>query len=338
MRRAVVLGGSGFVGSAILASLGRAGFRPVSVHRHLRGAGAGIEQLACDAGDPAALMRALRGAQAVVNAVGGDADTMMAATRALAHYVRGQDCRVVHVSSMAVYGAAHGCIDEMAPLRGTGGYAEAKIECESLLAGTGAVILRPGLVYGPGGEQWAGRIFRLLRAGRLGDLGENGDGRCNFVHARDLGEAVVAALGREEAAGKAINLAHPLAPRWNDVLVACARAIGAIPVDRIPGWRLSAEVKWLAPPLYLARLAANRVGLGGFWLPDALTPSLRALFRQDVRLGPRRAERLLGLDWVPPAEGLAECAAWFLETYGLPQGGRLAVPVPEVRRPSQGFG
>jgi nucleoside-diphosphate-sugar epimerase len=320
MTRVVVLGGSGFVGSAILAQLGHSGFQPVSATRHPRAPGAGIEQIVCDATDQRALMAVLQGARAVVNAVRGDADTMLAASRALATCLRTLEMRAVHISSMAVYGAARGCIDESAPLRGTGGYAEAKIACELLFAGTGAVILRPGIVYGPGGEQWAGRIFRLLRAGRLGDLGENGDGRCHFAHARDVGAAVVAALGCTDATGRAINVAHSLQPRWNDVLVACARAIGAIPVERIGGWRLGAEVNVLAPPLYLARLSASRIGMREAWLPDAITPSLRAVFRQDFTLDLRRAERLLRLACVPPEEGLAECAAWFLETYGLPRG------------------
>jgi nucleoside-diphosphate-sugar epimerase len=311
MMRVVVLGGSGFVGSAIVAGLAEAGFRPVAVSR--RGT------VRCDATDAAALMPVLQGAHAVVNAVLGDADTMMAATRALAGCARTLDLRVVHLSSMAVYGPAQGRVDEAAPMGGTGLYAEAKIACETLLAGTGAVILRPGLVYGPGGEQWAGRIFRLLRARRLGDLGEHGDGRCNFIHARDLAAAVVALLARPRMAGVAINLAHGFAPRWNDVLVACARAIGAVPAARIAGWQLAAEARLIAPPLFLARLSLPRIGVAPARLPEVVTPSMRALFRQDVSLDCHRADRLLGLSRVPPAEGLAECAAWFLETYGLPE-------------------
>jgi nucleoside-diphosphate-sugar epimerase len=261
-------------------------------------------------------MPVLQGAQAVVNAVLGDADTMMAATRALASCAEKRDLRVVHLSSMAVYGAARGRVNEAAPMGGTGGYAEAKIACETLLAGTGAVILRPGIVYGPGGEQWAGRIFRLLRARRLGDLGENGDGRCNFIHARDVGAAVAALLPRPELSGLAINLGHSCAPRWNEVLVACARAIGAVPVARIAGWQLAAETSLVAAPVVLARLSLPRMGAR---LPEVVTPSMRALFRQDFSLDCHLADRLLGLSRVPPAQGLAECAAWFLETYGLPE-------------------
>jgi nucleoside-diphosphate-sugar epimerase len=243
---------------------------------------------------------------------------MMAATRAVAEAAGRLSLPLVHLSSMAVYGAHAGRIDEAAPLRGTGGYAEAKIECESALAGTEAVILRPGIVYGPGGEQWAGRIFRLLRARRLGDLGENGDGRCNFVHARDVGAAVIAALGTPSAAGRAINLAHDCAPRWNTVFAACARAIGAVPVPRIAAWQLAAEARVLAPPLFLARHAAGRFSPCSLRVPDAITPSMCSLFRGDFTLDAGLANRLLGLAWVPPAEGLGECATWFLEAHGFP--------------------
>jgi len=312
--RVVVLGGSGFVGSATLYSLASAGYHPVSAHRGPREASDGIEFHPCDATDPAAIARVLKGAAAVVNAVLGNADTLIAATRLVADAAR-EGLPVVHLSSMAVYGQASGRVSETAKLLGTGSYAEAKIACEAILSGTGAVILRPAIVYGPGGEQWAGRIFRLLRAGRLGDLGEHGDGRCNFVHARDVGAAVVAALVTPGAAGQAINLAHPSAPRWNTVLRAAARAIGAVPLRRISGRRLSAEVMCLAPPLHAAALAARRLKLQ---LPEAITPSLRALFRQDLSLDGYKARALLGLAHTAPAEGLAECAAWFLQAHGAP--------------------
>lgn len=316
--RVVVLGGSGFVGRAILRALAEAGFHPVSAHRNPRLAPHSMgsddfEHQACNAKNPEALMRVLRGAGCVVNAVLGDAATMVAASRALAEAAAAMPaCKLVHISSMAVYGNAGGLVAESAPLRGSSRYAAAKIACEAALAGTGAIILRPGLVYGPGGEQWAGRLFRLLRAGRLGDLGEHGDGRCNFVHARDLGAAVVAALRNPLAAGHAINVAHSIAPRWNQVLLRGARAIGAVPAARIPGWRLNAETRLFAPPLYAVQKLAGRRGL-----PEPITASLRGLFAQDITLDHRLADRLLGFGRTPPLQGLAECAGWFIETYGI---------------------
>jgi nucleoside-diphosphate-sugar epimerase len=250
----------------------------------------------------------------VVNAVGGDGRTMLAATRAMAEAADGW-CRMVHVSSMAVYGAATGYVAETAPLRAASRYGAAKIACELALAGTGATILRPGLVYGPGSVQWIGRIGRLLRSRRLGDLGKYGDGRCNLVHARDLGEAVVAAVRQRASHGQVMNIGMAAPPRWNDFLVAFGRAIGAVPVARIAGWRLALEAG-LAAPLHLARRLARTPAR----VPDAISPALRRLFAQDIVLDCSLGHRLLGLPRTTLPEGLAESAAWFLKRYGPPEG------------------
>jgi nucleoside-diphosphate-sugar epimerase len=219
---------------------------------------------------------------------------------------------------MAVYGAARGAIAETAKLRGTGAYAEAKIACEEMLQGKRAIILRPGLIYGPGDEQWTSPLFRLLRHGRLGDLGENGDGRCNLLYAADLGRAVVAALRNKLAEGQAINLAHPSALRWNSVLIAAACAIGATPVRRIEPWQLDWETRVLAPPLHAVKLALRRAGMRRKprWLPDAVTPNLRRLFAQDAWLDTTRADRLLGIEQRPITQGLHDSACWFHRVHG----------------------
>ena len=47
---------------------------------------------------------------------------------------------------------------------------------EAMAGGLDAAILRPALVYGRGSALWSERVARLLRAGRLGDLGAAGDG------------------------------------------------------------------------------------------------------------------------------------------------------------------
>jgi nucleoside-diphosphate-sugar epimerase len=318
--RVVVFGGAGFAGRAITHALTQKGYAAAAAQRHHGGRGGACLSLACDATDPRAVRQALAGADAVVNAVLGDAASMIAATRTLADEAAARGIGLIHLSSMDVYGAARGAVAESAALRGAGAYAEAKIACEELLAGSGAIILRPGLVYGPGDEQWMGRVFRLLRAGRLGDLGEFGDGRCNLVHAADLGKAVIAALRNPLAEGRAINLAHPAALRWNSVLVAAACAIGATPVRRIAPWRLTVETRFLAPPLHAAKLALRRVGVRHQprWLPDAITPNLRRLFGQDAWLDVSLAERLLGIEQRPIAQGLQDAANWFHRAYGQP--------------------
>src|SRR5207237_284416 len=115
--------------------------------------------------------------------------------------------------------------------------------------GERAVVLRPGIVYGPGSAQWSERVARWLHAGRIGDLGACGDGYCNLVHVSDVCAATLKALGTRDAAGRAYNLGSPQPPTWNEYFVEYGRALGAVPVRRISRRRLRIETKILAPPL-----------------------------------------------------------------------------------------
>jgi nucleoside-diphosphate-sugar epimerase len=313
----LVLGGDGFVGSAIVAALARSGeFQPVRGIRRAR-AGAVPFRL-CDATDPGSVRRALDGVRYVVNAVfGGDA-TLRAATRAVCDAQAGLE-RVVHLSTMSVYGEVSGLVDERAVLAvDAGGYAGSKVACEAIVqtyvaGGGAAVILRPGVVMGAGGQQWAGRLCRLLRARRLGDLGEAGDGFCNLIDARDVGAATVAALRAPEAVGSAINLGTPGPPRWNEVLVRLGRAIGAVPVPRIGRRRLAMEAR-LAVPLHVGKLVATRCGLAVGTLPEPIPPALLRLFAQQIRLDAGRASAVLAFERTSVDVTLADCARWFLES------------------------
>jgi nucleoside-diphosphate-sugar epimerase len=109
---------------------------------------------------PIALARALEGATYVVNTVLGSPATLLAVTRNICEAARSSSLRrIVHLSSMAVYGTATGVLDETARLQPVSAYGRAKADCELVVrdfisAGGKAVILRPGCVYAPGGEQW----------------------------------------------------------------------------------------------------------------------------------------------------------------------------------------
>jgi nucleoside-diphosphate-sugar epimerase len=301
----LVLGARGFVGRRIVATLAAAREPVIGVVR--RGAGE-PHTVQADATDAAALARVLAGARGVVNCIVGDARTIVANAQALAAAAP-RGVPVVHFSSMAVYGSATGIVDETAEPRGdTGWYGAAKAQAERALAGTAATILRPGIIYGPGSGQWSARIARLLQSRRLGDLGAAGDGACNLVHVDDVVAAALAALRVPGARGQAVNLGHPEPPTWNDYFLAYARALGAVPLARIPRWRLKLE-SLLGLPLKALELVAHRLRVPAAWLPPAITPSLLHTFGWDLRLEVTKAERLLGLRWRPLAQGLAQAAA-----------------------------
>jgi nucleoside-diphosphate-sugar epimerase len=279
----------------------------------------GSSSASCDATDAAALDAALQSIPFAVCSVLGNRATMAAATRNLCDAARWTGMRrIVLLSTMAVYGPATGLVDETAPLDGSlGAYGAAKVECERVArafveAGGAATTLRPGIVYGPGGEQWIGRLGRLLRAGRVGDLGALGDGACNLIYGDDLGAAVVAALSAPGAAGEAINLAEPDPVTWNEVFTELGCAIGVPYVRRLSERRLRVEAKLLAPDLQAAKVVGSRLGLRPGILPDPIPPSLLRLWQQEIRLDHRKADALPDFPRTLRATGLARAAEWFL--------------------------
>ena len=310
--RIVVLGADGFIGRRMLAALAESGWAtPVAGVRRPGTSPAGIERVAVDATDPASLKSALAGAQGVINCVAGSAAAIVANARALAEAAPG--AALVYLSSMAVYGSATGRIDETAPLAGdTGPYAAAKVAAERVLAAHGrAVLLRPGIVYGPGSTQWSGRIARWLQSGRIGDLGAAGDGICNLVHVDEVAAAALAALRSPPASATAMafNLGSQDPPTWNEYFLHYARALGAVPLRRIPRWQLKLETRLLAVPLKILELVAGKAGLRGLPLPPPIPPSLLGTFAQEIQLDVSRARAQLGLSGRPLDEGLAQTAA-----------------------------
>ena len=308
-RSVLVLGAGGFIGRRVIQILAAAdGVSPIAAGRTISAASAAgvpIERL--DASDATALQAALRKVDAVVNCVAGPA--MGPVAEALFRSAGAMP--VVYLSSMAVYGNAEGLISETAPLTAEqGDYAAAKLAGERLAENCpGAVVLRPGCVYGPGSTQWSLRIARLLKARRIGDLGAGGDGIANLVHVEDVARAVLAALQTPQAQGQAFNLAMADAPTWNDYFLQFAKALGAVPLARLSEKRQKIETKLLAPPLKILEILAGKAGLASL-VPPLAPPSLARLWRQEIRLSSRKAEQVLGLAWTPLEQGVAEAAAW----------------------------
>ena len=313
----LVLGATGSIGQAVLAAIAtHPGLVAIAgLHRPSDAASAlmSVRQTrVADAMDPLQLTRALHGVTHVISAVGGPPATLRAATTNLCAAARAYPgTRLIHISSMAVYGTATGLVAEDAPLVAHSAYAAAKIACEAEVmrhasAGHQAVILRPGIVYGPSSTQWTARIGRLLAQRRLGDLGAAGDGWCNLIHETDIANAAIAACLTADADGLVFNIATPTPPTWNDYLVAFARAVGATPVRRITGRRLAIESRLAAPMLHAARRLARTAGLSR--VPDPIPASLLRLFAQRIQLNPALADRVLRFARTPDAAGIAALA------------------------------
>jgi nucleoside-diphosphate-sugar epimerase len=263
----------------------------------------------------------LDGIQAVFNGTMGSPHTILANAQALYRTLErtGKDVRVVHLSSMTVYGSRTGEAVEDAALRSdVGAYGAAQVDAESLAGGQPrSVILRPGCEYGPGCPEWSERIAHLLCSHRLGDLGALGDGVCNLVFVDDLVAAILNSLRLSGIEGHRFNLAMRSPPTWNEYFALFARALGAVPISRISARRLKLETRLLAPPLKVLELMGRHLPGRSNALPPAITPSLLNLCNQNITLNSRKAEHALELAWTPLPEGLRQAAVAFKNAYSI---------------------
>lgn len=322
----LVIGGTGYIGTRLVATLAsRPGWTVRSAARRAEAPG-----LRLDTCDEAALTQALRGVDAVVHGVAGSAWAIAQGARVLASASRAAQVRhVVYLSSMAVYGDCEGPVNETSPWgRARGWYARAKQAAERAMRelaqddaasrrGTRVTVLRPGCVWGPGSALWVQRIARWLAQGRLGDLGEAGDGWTHGVTVDDVCAAIQRALQvqgayRPEGEGppglRTFNLAAPDSPRWNDWFTDLALALGLVPLRRIRPLQLRADAWLLGPPLHAARSALARLG-GSAVLPEPISPGLLRLWQGQLRMDASAAARELGVVWTPYPQALRQCVA-----------------------------
>jgi nucleoside-diphosphate-sugar epimerase len=316
-QRILVLGANGFIGRKLVAALVAADWAaPIAGVRIAPAAPQeDVEHRVVDATDEAAVASALIGVDAVVNCVVGKTIAISQGARALfaAASRASTTPRIVHLSSMSVYGNASGLVDESAALSADlGPYAAAKIQAEQLAAGyPSCVILRPGCEYGPTSPQWSIRIADLLMARRLGDLGANGDGYCNLVHVDDVVAAILLGL-QPQLKSAVFNLSTPDPPTWNEYLIRYGRLLKAVPIKRISQRRLKIETKILGPALKILELGLEAAKLGKLRTPPPIPPSMARLMRQEIKLDVQRAEQTLGIRWKSLDAGMEETADWYL--------------------------
>ncbi len=339
IRKILVLGGSGHIGRQLVDALKSTAWAvPVSASRRIAATGGGsVENLRVDSRDVQALTAALEGVDAVVNCVAGDARSISEGARVLVQAALGAQCRrIVHLSTMSVYGPVEGMVREDTALDPSlGWYGQAKCEAEQHLGefarqGGEAVVLRPGCVFGPGSELWVGRVGRWLQTGRLGDLGVAGDGWSNLVHVDDVCQALMAALQLPVRPGDmpAFNLAAPDSPRWNEYFVDLALALQATPVSRIGPRQLRLDALLAGPPLKVTQLAFKRLGRPTSSVPDPMPAGLLRLWAQHIHLDATQAAQTLGLTWTPYAVGLQSSADWFAGNRAQPK-----LPIGKVCTP-----
>lgn len=263
----IVTGGAGLVGGHVVATLVHRGERVRALVRP-RGKSVverlGAEAIVGDVTDPAAWNVACGGTGGVRGIVHAAAlvarrvtfseylQVNVGGTELAAAAARAVGARLVHISSVAVYGRrrqythAAGTLDEsypFQPLDAGDFYARSKRLAESRLweetarGELWAVALRPNVIYGEFDRQFSPRVVRLVRTGFVPQIGP-GSNRLSVVYAGSVAAAAAAALDAEVPGGRAYNVTNDGVLTQREFTDAFAAALGVrlrhIPIPAAP--------------------------------------------------------------------------------------------------------
>jgi uncharacterized protein YbjT (DUF2867 family) len=273
---ATVFGGAGFIGRHVVQRLLRQGHvvriagRDTEKARRLRPLGdvAQVVPVQASVTDEASVARAVAGASIVVNLVGilferraGDFARIQAegAGRVARLAAEAGAARLVHLSAI---GADAGSVSQYARTKAAG-------EEAVRAAFPPATILRPSVVFGPD-DQFFNRFGALAAVLPVMPVVE---GRTRFqpVHVGDVADAVMAAIAREDAAGRTYELGGPRVMTMREVLeFVLEHTHRRRRLLALPHWLVALQARlgeWLpTPPLTRDQLALlghdNVVGEG----------------------------------------------------------------------------
>lgn len=295
-----ILGGTGFLGSRVVAALLDAGCRVrIAARRPERSAfsdASGAESVRADLGEPAALRAAVAGADGVANATSLYLETGAASFRAIhvdgaARLARtAREAGVARFVQMSGIGADAAAADPYIAARGAG---EAAVRA----AFPGATILRPGPMFGPDDALLAA-ILRTLRRLPVYPLFGDGTTRLQPVHVDDVAAAIARLLQADRSA-ELYEIGGPKAYAYRDLVAAVARAadlpMRPVPVP-FPAWQAVARIAEHLPgaPLTRSQIALlRRDAVASDALPGLADLGLAAREietfvrdRRDARAGP----------------------------------------------------
>ena len=219
----LVIGGAGYIGSALLPRLLQKGYKVRLLDMLLYGTepiqdfmkNPNVEVMQADFRQVDKVVEAMREVDAVIHLGGIVGDPACAldesltleinvmATRMIAEVAKGSGVRTfIFASTCSVYGASDQMLDEKSELNPVSLYARSKIASEKVLLkmaddSFSPIILRFGTIYGLSGRTRFDLVVNLLSAKALVD-GEitiyGGDQWRPFLHVDDAGRAIIAAL------------------------------------------------------------------------------------------------------------------------------------------------
>jgi 2-alkyl-3-oxoalkanoate reductase len=326
--RALVTGATGLVGSHIVDRLIADGWSVRALVRDTAAAAwlheSGADLAHGDILDAQSLRMAIAGCEFVFHcaaliSASGSWDQFQRAnidgTRAVIDAAATASARLVHTSSVAVYGSAARYRDTptdeeapLAPLDEHAYYARSKRESEHLVLdahATGelwATAIRPPMIYGRRDRQLVPRFARIMRTGFF-PLFDGGRSTMSLVHATAVADGAVRAAQCDAAGGRAFNLANDFPVTVADMVQLGSNGLGR-------------RVRGVSIPLPVARTTFSALsGVARLAHRDALAHQLPGTVDTFSRNNPFTSERARReLSWTPtvrPEVGIPDAFAWW---------------------------
>ena len=231
MKKVLVTGATGFLGRRIVHQLIDHGFAVRALVRKTSNTQGlvlpGVELIYGDVTDPDSLLSVFTDIDFVIHAAAGTSGseelmrqvTIEGTRNILDMCRRFAPCKLVYISSCSVYGIADlgdgAVLDESAQLetqaQRRGAYSLTKLEAEKLVTdcmkqGTvAATCLRPGTIYGPGGENYTPMVGFSLKNKVFMVIGQK-KFVLPLVYVDNLVDAIIAAMRSDKSTGQIYNV------------------------------------------------------------------------------------------------------------------------------------
>ncbi|MCC6589195.1 MAG: NAD-dependent epimerase/dehydratase family protein [Bryobacterales bacterium] len=311
--RVLVIGGTQFIGRALVKSLVKAGHHVAILHRKPgHGFGKKVEDLVADRNDASSLRSVVAGRrfQVVFDNVydwerGTTADQVIATAEAVS-----SDSleRYLFMSSVAAYGDGleHREEDPLAPDGHADSYVRNKAMSERALFrfrqrnGFPVVTFRPPFIYGPEQPFYREQFFwDRMKMNRPIIVPGDGLRLMQFVYLKDLVQAMLAAMKAPGAVGEAFNVANPKPITQSDLIENLSQAARKKPqIVYMPRQRIQrAGGQVFQPPLYF----------GEYYDLPPITEITN------------KAQRILKFQATPFLEGLKEEYKWYQRNHKMPE-------------------
>lgn len=290
-----IIGAGGFVGARFLEMATRSGVTDlvpiVRTYRSVgRSAHLGVAHRLADASRPDSLRAALDGCGVVINLTTGYAGDILPIMRNVYAAAVAVGARLlVHMSTAAVYGQverpdlpddAPPRLDHWMPYARQKGLAENFLRERMRDGRLAIVVLRPGLVWGPGSRWVLGPAGELLRGSAY--LVRGGAGICNLTYVDNLVHSISAAVAHPAPTPGFFHIRDNEQVTWREYYTALAAGLGVdvATIHAVSGDRYRTGLR--------DTLDTLRSGPAYRWLKDQLSPGTRTALKLRLARGRER--------------------------------------------------